>query len=105
MLPDRCVGMACEDVSARTRAAQIQEGERAALEMLAAGAPLPAILTRVTRLIDELSPGSEAAILLAVASYLLHTRQVHTDFLRRWVNWETYLARLHPEVNDNSLAG
>ena len=42
-------------------------------------------------------PGSEAAILLAVASHLLRTRQVDTAYLRRWVNWQTYLERLHPD--------
>ena len=43
-------------------------------------------------------PGSEAAILLAVASHLLQTRQIDADYIRRWVNWETYLDELHPEV-------
>ncbi|WP_148571370.1 molybdopterin-dependent oxidoreductase [Nocardioides caldifontis] len=42
-------------------------------------------------------PGSEAAILLAIASYLLRTGQVDRDYLRRWVNWDTYLERLHPD--------
>ncbi len=42
-------------------------------------------------------PGSEAAILLAVASYLLRTDRIDRDYLRRWVNWGTYLDRLHPE--------
>ena len=43
-------------------------------------------------------PGSEAAILLAVASHLLRTRQIDEAYLRRWVNWETYLERLHPDA-------
>jgi anaerobic selenocysteine-containing dehydrogenase len=43
-------------------------------------------------------PGSEAAILLAVASHLLRTGQVDRDYLRRWVNWSTYLEKLHPEA-------
>ncbi|MGH3342728.1 MAG: molybdopterin-dependent oxidoreductase [Carbonactinosporaceae bacterium] len=43
-------------------------------------------------------PGSEAAILLAVASYLIRTRQIATGYIRRWVNWQTYLERLHPEA-------
>lgn len=41
-------------------------------------------------------PGSEAAILLAVASYLIRTRRLATGYIRRWVNWRTYLERLHP---------
>ncbi|MGH3096957.1 MAG: molybdopterin-dependent oxidoreductase [Streptosporangiales bacterium] len=42
-------------------------------------------------------PGSEAAILLAISSYLIRTRQIDTAYVRRWVNWETYLQRLHPD--------
>jgi anaerobic selenocysteine-containing dehydrogenase len=43
-------------------------------------------------------PGSEAAILLSVASYLLRSGQVDRQFLRRWVNWETYMQQLHPDA-------
>jgi anaerobic selenocysteine-containing dehydrogenase len=43
-------------------------------------------------------PGSEAAILLSVASYLLRTGQVDRDYLRRWFNWETYLRNVHPDA-------
>ncbi|HSE09066.1 MAG TPA: molybdopterin-dependent oxidoreductase [Nocardioidaceae bacterium] len=43
-------------------------------------------------------PGSEAAIFLAVASYLLRTRKVDAAFMRRWVNWDVYLERLHPDA-------
>jgi anaerobic selenocysteine-containing dehydrogenase len=43
-------------------------------------------------------PGSEAAILLSVASYLLRTRRVDEAFLRRWLNWQTYLRELHPDA-------
>ncbi len=43
-------------------------------------------------------PGSEAAILLSIASYLLRTRQIDADYVRRWFNWSEYLANLHPEA-------
>ncbi len=43
-------------------------------------------------------PGSEGAIFLAVASYLLRTRRIDADYLHRWVNWETYMERLHPDA-------
>ncbi len=36
-------------------------------------------------------PGSEQAVLLAVASYLIRTRTYNRDFVRRWVNWEEFL--------------
>ena len=42
-------------------------------------------------------PGSEAAILLAIASYLLRTGQVARDFMQRWFNWDAYLENLHPD--------
>ncbi|MEJ7630431.1 MAG: molybdopterin-dependent oxidoreductase, partial [Nocardioidaceae bacterium] len=44
-------------------------------------------------------PGSEAAILLSVASYLLRTRRIDADYVRRWVNWDVYLERLHPDAD------
>ncbi|GEL20658.1 molybdopterin-dependent oxidoreductase [Pseudonocardia asaccharolytica] len=43
-------------------------------------------------------PGSEAAILLSVASYLLRTRRIDESYLRRWFNWETYLDNRHPDA-------
>src|SRR5699024_889277 len=42
-------------------------------------------------------PGSEGAILLAVAAYLLRNRRIDEAYLRRWVNWRTYQAELHPQ--------
>ncbi len=46
-------------------------------------------------------PGSEAAILLAIAAYLLREGRYDRDFLRRWVNWQAYLENVHP----GSMAG
>ncbi len=46
-------------------------------------------------------PGSEAAILLAVASHLLRTGRVDRDYLRRWTNWQTYMRHLHPDDADD----
>ncbi len=43
-------------------------------------------------------PGSEAAMLLAVASYVLRTRTIDTAYLKRWTNWQTYLTELHPDA-------
>lgn len=36
-------------------------------------------------------PGSEAAILLAIANHLITTGQYNREFVRQWVNWEDYL--------------
>jgi len=37
-------------------------------------------------------PGSEAAILLAIANYLIQNDLYNREFVRRWWNWEEYLA-------------
>ena len=43
-------------------------------------------------------PGTEAALLLAVASYLMRNDEVDWAYLKRWVNWSTYMRELHPEL-------
>jgi anaerobic selenocysteine-containing dehydrogenase len=43
-------------------------------------------------------PGSEAAILLAIARHLLETGRYDREFVRRWVNWEETLRRERPEA-------
>lgn len=43
-------------------------------------------------------PGSEAAILLSIASYLIRNNLYNAEFVRRWWNWEEYLSIEHPEV-------
>jgi anaerobic selenocysteine-containing dehydrogenase len=42
-------------------------------------------------------PGSEAAILLAIARHLIVHRLYDGEFVRRWWNWEEYLAAVHPD--------
>jgi PAS domain S-box-containing protein len=63
-LPDRAVALALEDITARVRGERLQEGERRALEMLAAGAPLTEILAVICRYIEELAPPTLASILM-----------------------------------------
>jgi len=41
-------------------------------------------------------PGSEAAVLLAMAAVILHENLYDRDFVHRWVNWEEYLREEHP---------
>jgi anaerobic selenocysteine-containing dehydrogenase len=43
-------------------------------------------------------PGSEAAIMLAVANYLIRNSLYDREFVRRWWNWEEYMAVEHPEL-------
>ena len=43
-------------------------------------------------------PGSEAAILLAIASYLIRNGRYDRDFVRRWWNWKEYMAAEKPDA-------
>src|SRR5947208_15181753 len=43
-------------------------------------------------------PGTEAAALLAMARVILDEGLYDADFLRRWVNWETYLEKARPSA-------
>ncbi len=43
-------------------------------------------------------PGSEAAILLAISNYLIQHSLYNREFVRRWWNWEEFLATEHPQV-------
>src|SRR5919197_1556976 len=42
-------------------------------------------------------PGSEAAVLLAMANVILQEDRFDADFLRRWVNWEEFLRAERPD--------
>lgn len=43
-------------------------------------------------------PGSEAAVLLAMALVILKEDLYDAGFIRRWVNWEEYLREEHPTL-------
>lgn len=43
-------------------------------------------------------PGSEAAVLLAMAKIIITERMYNEKFLRDWVNWRDSLAELNPDV-------
>ncbi len=42
-------------------------------------------------------PGSEAVILLAIASHLVERSLYNRDFVRRWWNWQEYMEHEHPD--------
>jgi anaerobic selenocysteine-containing dehydrogenase len=44
-------------------------------------------------------PGSEAAVLLAIANILLQENLYNKDFLQNWVNWRDSLRELNPHVD------
>ena len=44
------------------------------------------------------NPGTEAALFLAIALQLVQTRRYDREFVRKWVNWETYLEASRPDL-------
>ncbi len=43
-------------------------------------------------------PGSEAAVLLAIANQLIQTDRINTEFVENWVNWQDYLRACVPNT-------
>ena len=43
-------------------------------------------------------PGSEPAILLSIASYLMQHGLYNRDFIHQWWNWQEYMQAEHPEI-------
>jgi PAS domain S-box-containing protein len=63
-LPDRCVGIAVEDITALTLAKWMAGAEQRIFEMIAEGAPLTEILSRLAAAIEEQSPTTLASVML-----------------------------------------
>jgi anaerobic selenocysteine-containing dehydrogenase len=72
------------------------------IDAKSAGARIAVIDTRLSNTVSHADhwistwPGSEAALLLGVARNLLATGRFDRDFLRRWTNWEAFLAARSP---------
>jgi anaerobic selenocysteine-containing dehydrogenase len=43
-------------------------------------------------------PGTEAAVLLAMAKIILEEGLYHREYMEKWVNWQAYLQAKHPEA-------
>jgi anaerobic selenocysteine-containing dehydrogenase len=44
------------------------------------------------------NPGTEAAIILAIAKYLIDHRRYNRPFVEKWVNWAAYLEARRPDL-------
>jgi anaerobic selenocysteine-containing dehydrogenase len=77
------------------------------IEAKASGAKLIVFDTRLSNTATHADifispyPGSEAAILLSIANYLIQNELYNREFVRRWWNWEEYLAIEQPEIETN----
>lgn len=62
---------------------------------------LDPVLSRTAGLTDTWLrplPGTEGAILLAIASHIIGRRSFNRDFMRRWWNWAEYMEARYPGV-------
>jgi anaerobic selenocysteine-containing dehydrogenase len=73
------------------------------MEGVQAGAKLIVLDTRLSNTATHADhwfatqPGSEAAVLLAIASYLIRTGTYDREYVRRWFNWEEFLDAQRPD--------
>jgi len=44
------------------------------------------------------NPGTEAALILAIARYLIDHKKYNRPFVEKWVNWEQYLDAMRPDL-------
>ena len=76
------------------------------MEAKARGAKLIVLDTRLSNTATHADwwvapyPGSEAAILLAIANHIIQTGAYDREFVRRWWNWREYLAAVLPGEPD-----
>ncbi|HKC65218.1 MAG TPA: molybdopterin-dependent oxidoreductase, partial [Pyrinomonadaceae bacterium] len=74
------------------------------IEAKAQGAKLIVLDTRLSNTATHADfwvspyPGSEAAIVLSIANYLIQNDLYNREFVRRWWNWEEYMAVERPEI-------
>ena len=74
------------------------------MDAKAAGAKLIVFDTRLSNTATHADhwlpsyPGSEPAVLLAIANHLIQTGAYNREFVERWWNWKEYLSRERPEL-------
>ena len=73
-------------------AQRVMDGKQAGAKLIVVDTRLSNTATHADHWIAPI-PGSEAALLLAIANHLIQRGLYNRDFVRRWWNWEEYLAR------------
>ncbi|HBH07517.1 MAG TPA: formate dehydrogenase [Flavobacteriales bacterium] len=46
-------------------------------------------------------PGTEAAVMLAMAKVIIDEGLYNREFVEKWVNWDTYLKKMRPDLENN----
>jgi anaerobic selenocysteine-containing dehydrogenase len=78
-------------------AQRVLEGKRAGARLIVLDTRLSNTATHADHWLPTY-PGSEPAVLLAIANHLIQTGAFDRDFVRRWWNWEEYLRRCRPDL-------
>jgi anaerobic selenocysteine-containing dehydrogenase len=81
-------------------AQRIIEGKARGAKLVVLDTRLSNTATHADHWISPL-PGSETAILLAIASDLIRRGRYDREFVRRWWNWREYLSVEHPEAEQD----
>src|SRR6266852_8918061 len=88
----------CESYLSNQRAQRVIDGKASGAKLIVFDTRLSNTATHADHFISPY-PGSEAAILLSIANYLIQNSLYNREFVRRWWNWEEYLAQ-RSEVGD-----
>jgi anaerobic selenocysteine-containing dehydrogenase len=78
-------------------AQRVMEGKRGGAKLIVVDVRLSNTATHADHWLPT-QPGSEAAMLLAFARHIIVTKRYDREFVRRWWNWEEYLASAAPGV-------
>ncbi len=78
-------------------AARVMEAKRNGARLIVFDTRLSNTATHADRWVAPY-PGSEAAILLAIANHIIQHRLYDREFVRRWWNWEEFLTAAHAGV-------
>ncbi len=76
-------------------AQRVMEGKRRGAKLIVFDTRLSNTATHADHWLSTW-PGSEAAVLLAIANHLIRTGRYNADFVRRWWNWREFLENRSP---------
>ena len=77
-------------------AQRVMEGKRRGAKLIVFDTRLSNTATHADHWLSTY-PGSEAAVLLAIANHLIRTGSYDARFVERWWNWRDYLKANHPD--------
>lgn len=77
-------------------AQRVMEGKRNGAKLIVFDTRLSNTATHADHWLSTY-PGSEAAVLLAVANHIIQSERYNAKFVERWWNWQEYMEENHPD--------